>query len=92
MKLDFNKPFIGLDGNAVPDHPTLGKLLGNAIAAQGKGDVLKLFSWAMDLYQGKAIDLDKSDQKTLQDFITNDQTITILGKGQLLQVFDQKQK
>lgn len=89
--LDFNQTLKGLDGQSVKDEKgseiKLGHLLGNQLAFTNKGDALKLFSWAQKVYNGEALDLDKSDTQTLKDFITNNEQMTILAKAQLLDVF-----
>jgi hypothetical protein len=93
MKLNFNIPLTDLSGKEITEGDKkimLGQLLANTLASQTKGDALKLFSWAIDLHAGKILDLDKSDQKTLNDFIITNDQITILGKGQLLAVFETK--
>jgi hypothetical protein len=89
MTFDFNQPLKGLDGKEVMagDQPlTLGKLLGNQLASANKGDALKLFNWAMKVYNGEAIDLDESDTNTLKEFIKQNDQLTILAKAQLLSV------
>jgi hypothetical protein len=65
----------------------LGKALSEQLAFANKGDALKLFNWAQKLYNGEALDLDKSDENVLKDFITNNESFTILVKAQLLELF-----
>ena len=89
--LDFNGTLKGLDGKEVLDEKseviTLGKMLANQLAFTGKGDALKLFNWAQKMYNGEALDLDKSDEGVLKEFIKNNEQLTILAKAQLLSVF-----
>lgn len=89
--LDFNQNLLGLDGKPVKDSDgqelSLGKLLANQIAFSGKGDALKLFSWAQKIYAGEPLELDKSDENTLKELIKNNEVLTIMAKAQLLSVF-----
>jgi len=87
MQYDFNVPLYDLAGNVIKDPKdqdiTIGKLLSNALVNQAKGDALKFHSWAMDMYNCKVINLDRSDCKTLREFVENNETITVLGKAQI---------
>lgn len=88
--LDFNQTLKGLDGKEVKEGDnalTLGKLLANQLAFTNKGDALKLFTWAQKCWNGEKLDLDKSDEQTLKDFIKNNEQLTVLAKAQLLEVF-----
>lgn len=88
--LDFNQTLKGLDGKEVKEGDnalTLGKLLANQLAFTNKGDALKLFTWAQKCWNGESLDLDKSDEQTLKDFIKNNEQLTVLAKAQLLEVF-----
>lgn len=88
--LDFNQTLKGLDGKEVKEGDnalTLGKLLANQLAFTNKGDALKLFTWAQKCWNGEELDLDKSDEQTLKDFIKNNEQLTVLAKAQLLEVF-----
>lgn len=89
--IDFNSPLKGLDGQSVKDaddkEVTLGKLLSGQLASANKGDALKLFTWAQKCYNGEKLDLDKSDEGTLKEFIKSNEQLTVLAKAQLLGVF-----
>ena len=89
--LDFNKPLKGLDGKEVigPDDKAinLGQFLANQLASAGKGDALKMFTWAQKIFNGDVLDLDPSDSATLKEFIKSNETMTVLAKAQLLSVF-----
>lgn len=86
MKLDFNFNLTNLDGNEI-ENANAGKLLANTLAQQSKGDALKFWEWALALNKGEIIDLDTSDQTTLKSFIKDSESLPVLSKGQLLQVF-----
>jgi hypothetical protein len=89
--LDFNKALKGLDGQDVKDEKNeslpVGKLLASQLASANKGDALKMFTWAQKVYAGEALDLDKSDEGTLKEFIKSNEQMTVLAKAQLLEVF-----
>lgn len=90
--LDFSKPMTALNGEALKDENgydiTLAKVLSAQLASTNKGDALKFFTWATKLYNGKPLDLDPSDSSTLKEFIKNNETMTVLAKAQLLNVFE----
>lgn len=89
--LDFNVALKGLDGQDVVDEKNepvrVGKLLAGQLAFSNKGDALKMFHWAQKMYAGEALDLDKSDESTLKEFIKTNESLTVLAKAQILQVF-----
>ena len=89
--LDFNQALKGLDGVELKDEKdqavTLGKLLAAQLAFTNKGDALKLFTWAQKLYDGKPLDLDKSDEAVLKDFIKGNEQLTNIAKAQILSAF-----
>lgn len=87
MKLDFNKQILDLDQNPI-EGSNIGKTLATVLVAQPKGDALKFLEWAQKMYKGEVIDLDTSDQNTLKDFIKNSDQLTILLKGQALNIFE----
>jgi len=85
MKLDFNVPIYGLDGQALPN-ANLGKLLAETLVHQPEGDVIKLYDWGLKLYNGGVIEVDRADQQYLENFIKSSKQITLLGKKQLLDI------
>lgn len=93
MKLDFNKPLVGLDDKPVFENgaeQNIGKLLASLLVSGATGDIFKFYDWAKEIYAGRTIDLDKSDQETLKKFISDAAQITILSKAQLLECFEHK--
>lgn len=88
--LDFNLPLKALDGTVIKDGEkdlTLGRLLSGQLATASKGDALKLFTWAQKTYAGEKLDLDPSDTETLKQFVKDSETMTVLAKAQILQIF-----
>lgn len=86
MKLDFNFNLTDLDGKEL-EGANAGKLLANTLIQQTKGDAVKYWEWALALNKGDILDLDSSDQETLKNFVKDSETITILAKAQVLNVF-----
>lgn len=89
MKLNFNFNLTDLDGKEL-EGANAGKLLANTLIQQTKGDAVKYWEWALALNKGDILDLDSSDQETLKTFVKDSETITVLGKAQLLGVFSKK--
>jgi hypothetical protein len=89
MKLNFNFNLTDLDGKEL-EGANAGKLLANTLIQQTKGDAVKYWEWALALNKGDVLDLDTSDQETLKTFVKDSETITVLGKAQLLGVFAKK--
>ena len=83
MKINLNKPFNGLDGKQI-ENLMLGKILANHLASANKGDAVKMIDWAMKLYNGKELDLDKSDIKTMTEFVEKSEAINNICKAQIL--------
>lgn len=86
MKLDFNKPVLGLDDQPIAD-ANLGKILANVLTSATKGDPIKLYDWGRKLFQGEILDLDRADQDLLKGLIKDAEQISILVKAQALEVF-----
>jgi hypothetical protein len=86
MKLNFNFNLVDLDGQEIENANT-GKLLATSLVQQPKGDAMKFWEMALNLNKGETIDLDTSDQQLLKTFIKENESLTILAKGQMLQVF-----
>jgi hypothetical protein len=86
MKLNFNFNLTDLDGKEL-EGANAGKLLANTLIQQTKGDAVKYWEWALALNKGDILDLDSSDQETLKNFVKDSETITILAKAQVLNIF-----
>lgn len=86
MKLDFNFNLTDLEGQEI-ENANAGKLLAGALVQQSKGDAIKFWELALKLNKGEIVDLDSSDQQLLKSFIKDNESLTVLAKGQMLQVF-----
>lgn len=87
MKINLNKSVIDLEKNPI-DGAFIGKIIAQALISGTKGDALKFMEWAFILHQGKELDLDKSDYETLKSFVVNSEVISILVKGQALEIIN----
>lgn len=87
-EIDLDFKFKALDGT-VDDKSdvTAGKLVSNMLSqATGKAvDPMKFWFWAQKLYNQEVLMLDDSDLKTFETFIKESESITVLGKAQILE-------
>ncbi len=96
MKVNFNYEILDMESRPMLDvdqTPAMaGKILANALVMQPEGEIIKYFDWALRLHRGEIIDLDRTDQNVIKEFIKNSRTMVILVKVRLLEAFDKKQK
>jgi hypothetical protein len=85
--IDLNFSLKNLDGKEI-EGTNAGKVIANALAAGSKGDAVKYWGWALKLNEGIALDLDKSDKDHLKNFIKDNESLTVLLKGQVLEKFE----
>lgn len=88
MKIDLNFHIKGLDGKDI-EEANAGKILGNSLVAQSKGDAVKYYCWAVKLYNGESIEVDKSDFKKIKEFVS-ESGLPILTKAQILDSFQEE--
>lgn len=91
MKIDLNFNIKALDGKEL-ENQNAGKLLANLLVNQPKGDTVKYYDWALKLYGGQPLDLDRSDHETLRKFVDEHQQMFILAKAQILEALDKKKE
>ena len=84
IPIDLNAPLVGLDGKPLQPAQNAGPVLASMMVSQSKGNVLKMWAWALDFHQGKPVELDEADFKMLYDFVETSDAITLLGKAQIL--------
>lgn len=82
INIDLNFPIKGLDDKEIPDS-NAGKLLGNMLASNNKGDALKYYDWGRSLYKGNVIEVDRSDFDTIEKFIKESEQLSNLVKAQI---------
>lgn len=85
MKLNLTKSFTDLDGKE--SETNMGKVLANMLASAQKGDAIKFYDWAISLFRTGVIEIDESDKKTLEKFVTASGASMAI-QGQLLKVLD----
>ena len=94
MNYNFNVPVKNLAGELMKDENgkdlTAGKILASTLVNQTKGDAIKYFSWGLDMYNCKVLNLDRSDVKTLTDFVESNEQMTVLAKAQILDILNKK--
>jgi len=92
MKLNFTTPLLEVTGEPQIEGLKLNTLLaGYLVSSNSKTDAIKFYEWGKKLHKGEELDLDKQDQKLLNDFISNHDGIITLVRAQLLEVFDKKE-
>ena len=87
--LDFNINFKDLAGNDTSTN--IGKELGARLVQSTEKDrhrVMKLMKWGQDLYSEGKITIDEADTKYLAELILANETLTVLGKAQILEIID----
>ena len=89
---NFNIPMVGLDGQPMQispsdsNHAMLGVMLAPLIAQSQSDDPVKSWGWAQSLYQGKSLQLDKSDVDKFKKTIRDLKQATDMLKAQALEV------
>lgn len=90
MNYKFNFDLQDLDGKTIPDgkggNLTAGRLLATTLANSSKGEVLKLYDWSKKLIAGEPLNLDRTDRDMLKELVRNNESLTIMSKGQILEV------
>lgn len=72
ITIDLKMPFLNLKDEPIKEGNEdliLGKILGDRLAADGKGDALKYYDWGRQLAQGKPIIVDESDYKKIYEYL-----------------------
>lgn len=97
MKLNFNEAITDPSGTEVTDAGGNVMKLSEVLAGQllnavktDENNIVKHFLWGMGLAKGETIDLDKTDQKYLREFVITSPGLTVLTKGKLLVIMDNK--
>jgi hypothetical protein len=91
MKLNLNFNLKGLDGNEIPN-TNAGKLLAEEISRTNQGNSIKLFDWAVKLWNENEIELDSTDAEVLKALIEKSTNLTVLSKAQLLRSLQEEKK
>lgn len=93
MKINFNYQLTSLSGEAfVGDTNHAGKILANAISVNNKGNAIKLYDWALKLWNKEPLELDDTDFNVLYAFIESTELLNILCKAQMIKSMDTDKK
>lgn len=87
--INLDIPFLGLGGEEGKD--TIGKILGGILAQSASTDknrILKFGDWALKLWKGETLELDKADEDTLREAVISSEGATIWLKHQILAAMD----
>ena len=87
MKVDLDFNLKDLSGNEIKDAHA-GKLVASALSQSNKGNSIKLFDWAMKLWNKEVLELDDTDFNVLKAFISESEYMTVLAKGQIVKFLD----
>jgi hypothetical protein len=83
MKLSLDKKFKSLSGEELQGM-TMGQLLAEAISQSNKGNSIKIYNWALKLYNKEELEMDETDFKTLKDMVESNETLSNIIKAQLI--------
>lgn len=84
MKIDLNFNLVGLSGKEIEPAQNAAQLVAHMISSLNKGNSIKLFDWALKLWNKETLELDEVDFQVLKGLIEEDQNLTILSKAQIL--------
>lgn len=81
MKINLNFQIKNLQGEEIKgEFGHAGKVLANMLAQQSKGNSIKLYDWALKLWNSQALELDDVDAGVLYALVENSETLTIIAK------------
>jgi hypothetical protein len=93
MKLNFNFQLKGLDGKQVAgDDNHAGKVLANALSLSNKGNAIKLYDWALKLFNKQTIEVDDTDFSVLFAFVETSEFMFVICKSQLLHSMNEEKE
>ena len=85
MKLNLNYQIKDLTGKVIlGEQANASKALAGALAGANKGNAAKLMDWAIKFWNGKILEIDKTDKEFLEAFIETCETLTALAKVSIL--------
>ncbi len=89
MKVNLNYDLKDLDGQPIKNS-NAGHIIANMLSQATDGDPVKYWGWALKLKEKKdpILELDKSDAKTLRDFVEHHKGLPALTKAQVMDSID----
>lgn len=86
MTLNFNFKIKDLAGKAIEGpNGNAGKLLAQMLSGLNKGNSVKLYDWALKLWNGKPLEIDDTDADVLSGLIDGSEFLTVMGKVPLIE-------
>lgn len=81
--VNLNFPITDLEGNVINN---AGKVVGKVLSLQTKTtvDPIKFHEWSLEFYNGRSVNMDTSDHRTLTDFVKGCEYMTVEAKGPIL--------
>lgn len=93
MKLNFDFNVKNLGGEIIQgENGHAGKLLASVLSQMNKGNSIKLYDWALKLWNKQALEIDDTDVKVLETIIEESQMITVLAKVPMLEHIKKQQE
>lgn len=83
MKINLAFNFTNLLGKEISGE-SAGKILAAYLSTTNKGNSIKLWDWALKLYNDKDLEIDSTDADVLIGLIENAENLTVLAKAQIL--------
>lgn len=83
MKLNFDFKMPSLDGST-EGNPKASTVLSQMLAAQNKGNSIKLYDWAIKVYNGKPLEIDQTDADVLYELINSTELLSVAAKVPLM--------
>lgn len=95
MKLSFEKPLLGIDGKEILDNNdplSMSKIVANLFANSQTQEPAKYVDWAIKIWNGQEIEVDRSDLEKIKTFITTHQGLSNLARVRILEVIELAEK
>jgi hypothetical protein len=94
MRFNFVKTVTNLDGTPTVDQEgeayQVHKVLANNLVNSTKGNSIKFYDWALQLWKVGTLELDRADQTILKSFVESIDTMAVLVKAQIIGIIDHK--
>lgn len=85
MKINLDKQLQNLAGKSFDgDDNHMGKVLAHALSMGNKGNSIKLYDWALKLYNKQELEIDDTDFQVLKGLVETTELLNVLCKAQIL--------
>lgn len=92
MKLNFNFKIKSLDGKEIPNSDSANKLLANVLSQMNKGNSIKMYDWALKLWNSGELEIDDTDSHILEGIIDSTEFLTVLSKVPMMNEIKKKRE